>query len=64
VANLDSDAGGQWYWTNSNTQKGELAQWQNPNGGWQYGCTTWTPVRECLGFGPGPDLAFSIRGRS
>lgn len=63
VANLDSEAGGQWYWTNSNTQRGALAQWQNPNGGWQYGCLSWTPVQQCLGAGPGPDLAFSLTGR-
>ena len=60
VANLNPDAGGQWYWTSSNTQKGAAALWENPRGGWQYGCLTWTKIYQCLGAGPGPDLAFSL----
>ncbi len=60
VANLNADEGGQWYWVNATTERGVAALWENPRGGWQYGCTTWTPIKQCLGAGPSPDLSFAL----
>ena len=60
VANLNPDRGGQWYWTNSLTERGAPAQWENPRGGWQYGCLTWTRIQQCLGSSPGQDLLFAL----
>lgn len=65
VANLNSESGGQWYWTNTNTQLGALAVWRNPGGAWvaDEACKTWQVIEQCLGAGPGPDLAFSLTGK-
>jgi hypothetical protein len=60
VANMAFSSGGEWGWEVRSVQNGTGAVWQNPGGGFGTGCTTWTTVQTCVGFGP--DLMFSLSG--
>ena len=52
---------GVWYWKENSTQTGDLAQWQNPQNGFNENCTTWSPRATCNADGA-PDQCFLIAG--
>lgn len=52
---------GIWYWNENSTQKGDLAQWENPAGGFDQGCATWGDRTTC-NHDSAPDQCFSISG--
>jgi hypothetical protein len=60
-ANMDFSTGGEWGWESRTKQHKVVAQWQNPNGGFGTGCTTWGPLPTCVPSG-GPDLMFKLKG--
>ena len=60
--NMDFTNGGQWGWEDRSVQSGNGAAWQNPGGGFGTSCSTWGTMESCLGFGP--DLMFTLRGKS
>jgi hypothetical protein len=62
-ANLAFTVGGEWGWENQTTVVGNPAAWQNPNGGFGIGCTTWTTETTCIPDGQG-DHIFALKGRS
>ena len=54
---------GQHFWSNRTVQTGNAGHWQNPNGGFGNGCTSWTPQTTCgVGGGTNPDFLFSLAG--
>lgn len=57
-ANLALTVGGQWGWELSSDQVGKPAVWENPADGFGTGCTTWTNVATCTGYGN--DFMFSL----
>ncbi len=59
-ARMDFGTGGQFAWLTSGGAYGNIAQWQNPNGGFG-GCTTWGPITTCNGV-PETDMYFAISG--
>jgi hypothetical protein len=61
-ANMDFAVGGQWYWQVRSVQSGNEGAWQNPGDGFGTGCTTWGGLGACIG--NGPDLMFSLKGKS
>jgi hypothetical protein len=60
--NMDFAVGGQWYWQVRSLQAGSEGAWQNPGDGFGTGCTTWGGLGACIG--NGPDLMFTLRGKS
>lgn len=55
---------GVWYWyLNSSTSSGSTALWENPNGGWNAGCTSWTAItaNSCVDVDH-PNVVFQIHG--
>ena len=62
VANT-TNVGVQWYWDSRSVQKGSAAEWQNPGGGWGFGCLSWWYVPQCSNNLAGPDLMFSLTGK-
>jgi hypothetical protein len=58
---MDFSTGGQWYWHQVNGAYSNTAQWQNPEGGWLTGCTTWGPIQDCIN-AVGTDMAFALHG--
>jgi hypothetical protein len=60
--NMDYATGGQWYWEVRSVQSGYEGAWQNPGDGFGTGCTTWGGLGACIG--NGPDLMFSLKGKS
>jgi hypothetical protein len=62
VANMDLEAAGAWAWQVNGVRHGKLALWRNPNGGFETGCTNWSTLEDCFGYGP--DLMFALRGTS
>jgi hypothetical protein len=61
-ANMDFGVGGQWGWETRSVQSNDGAAWQNPGDGFGTGCTTWTSLQGCLGYGP--DLMFRLVGKA
>jgi len=61
-ANLAYKAGGEWGWEDNSVQTGSEAHWQNPGNGFATGCTSWTDIETCLGYGP--DLMFDLKGKT
>jgi len=54
---------GEWGWATRTPVVGADATWENPNGGWGVGCTTWEPADDCgLGLPEAQDLMFSLSG--
>jgi hypothetical protein len=57
-----------YYWEIRNVVSNDSAMWQNPDGGWGQGCTSWGDLATCfsnLNGGPGTlDLMFSLSGTS
>lgn len=52
VCNMDFKIAGEWGWEARSIQGGAYrAQWENPDGGYGLGCTTWRPMQTCLGAG-------------
>ena len=52
---------GVWYWNENSTQTGDLAQWENPQNGFNENCPTWGPRATCNLDGA-PDQCFLIAG--
>jgi hypothetical protein len=61
VCNMDFGVGGQWGWETRSVQNGNTGKWINPGNGFGTGCTTWTDVQTCVGYGP--DWVFSLLGK-
>jgi hypothetical protein len=60
-AEIDFFTGGQWGWELQNEAAGGTdGQWEEA-GGFGTGCTTWTDVNSCVGFGN--DFMFELSGR-
>jgi hypothetical protein len=55
-------AGGEWGWESQTAIVNRPAVWQNPGGGFNTGCTTWTPERRCF-VGAAGDQMFTIKGK-
>lgn len=63
VADFDFGSFSQWFWSNRSTQTLSPGAWQNPDGGFGNGCTTWdTQVNCSVGGAINPDFLFEIRG--
>lgn len=62
-ANMDFTSGGEWGLETSTIVFKNPAVWENPGNGFATGCTTWTPVSDCV---PGVtgDLLFALKGTS
>ncbi|HEX4159904.1 MAG TPA: hypothetical protein VHY79_15670 [Rhizomicrobium sp.] len=54
------DTGWEWGWEQTSTIHGTEAEWENPQGGFGVGCTTWGNVGTCLGYNG--DFAFDLQG--
>jgi hypothetical protein len=52
----------QWMWVVRSVQANHAAVWQNPGGGFQTGCTVWTPITTCFSTLTSADLLFSLIG--
>jgi hypothetical protein len=52
---------GIWYWSENSVQHGDVAQWENPNGGFHQGCATWGDRTTCAQ-DTDPDQCFSVSG--
>jgi len=63
VANCSFEGGcGEWGWDETTAIHGNNAVWQNPDGGFGVGCTTWTEVGTCIGYNG--DFAFDLQGKA
>lgn len=63
VANCTYEGGcGEWGWSQNSTITGDAAEWENPNGGFALGCTTWNIVSTCGGSQYVGDFAFDLQG--
>ena len=62
--NMDFGGGnGQHFWSNTNTQFGNLAAWINPGDGFGSGCINWTDTQTCgVGGGATVDLQMTLSG--
>ncbi len=60
-ANMDFSCCGQWDWETRNTQNGDPAAWENPNGGFGI-CPTWEILTSCIQ-DEGPDFMFALKGK-
>ncbi len=64
-ANMDFlPAGIQWYWMNRSVQSGVGSAWKNPGDGFGTGCVAYTTLFTCIPTAGGPDLMFSLGGKS
>ena len=64
VANVNFECCGQWNWETRDKKNGHAAAWENPNDGFETGCTSWGIVADCVGeFGEGPDFMFALKGK-
>ncbi len=52
---------GQWFWGNRTPQANSPAAWENPAGGFGFGCTTWGVRSTCVG-SAGADQLFRLNG--
>lgn len=60
-ANMDFGSGGEWGFETGTLVINDEAVWENPGGGFGVGCTTWTPVSQCVPQITG-DLLFALKG--
>jgi N-acetylneuraminic acid mutarotase len=56
---MDYGTGGQWFWNTVSGAYGNVAQWQNPGGGFGVGCLTWAPITGCL-TAANTDMCFAL----
>ncbi|MGO3181753.1 MAG: T9SS type A sorting domain-containing protein [Aequorivita sp.] len=56
---LNATIAGQWYWNTATDGNGEIYAWQNPPGGFGFGCLIWSPHTNCS-LAYGPDLLMDI----
>jgi hypothetical protein len=62
VANINFSCCGEWEWETRNTENGNPAAWENPNGGFG-SCRDWDAMTSCIGsYGEGPDFMFALKG--
>src|SRR4029077_15145997 len=62
-ANMDFSSGGEWGWLDRTVQSFSPAAWQNPGGGFGFGCLTWGTRGATCGLDPtAPDQIFQIVG--
>ena len=62
-ANMDFSPGGEWGWVDRTVQSNSAAAWQNPGGGFGFGCLTWGARGVTCGIDPTtPDQIFQIVG--
>jgi hypothetical protein len=61
-ANMDFGNAGEWGFEAGTLVINNPAVWENPGDGFATGCTTWTPVSDCV---PGitGDLLFALKGK-
>lgn len=59
--NMSFNPGGQWFWMTIIEQNLNLFVWENPQDGFNHGCTSWTPGPDCIAL-TGPDLSFQLIG--
>jgi hypothetical protein len=59
-AEMDANAGGQWYWFERTRQTGNEFAWRNPGGAFNRGCLDWGSSGSC-DFDE-PDLGFRLGG--
>jgi hypothetical protein len=64
VVNCNSGGGCGWGWGVRSTIENDAALWQNPGGGHDVGCTTWTNFETCFGSAYAGDLMFELQGVS
>ncbi len=55
-------SGSSWHWGMRTIQSNEKAKWQNPAGGFGYGCRTWGDRAACDPVTDHPDQVFRLRG--
>ena len=61
--NMDFSSGGEWGWLDRTVQSFSPAAWQNPGGGFGFGCLTWGARGTTCGIDPtAPDQIFQIVG--
>ena len=56
------NTGYEWGWQETSNIQNDNAMWENPEGGFGVGCTTWTDVGTCIGVNG--DYAFDLQGKS
>jgi hypothetical protein len=62
-ANMDFTLGGEWGWVDRTVQSNSPAAWQNPGGGFGFGCLTWGARAATCGVdSTAPDQIFQILG--
>jgi hypothetical protein len=62
-ANMDFTLGGEWGWVDRTVQSNSPAAWQNPGGGFGFGCLTWGARAATCGVdSTAPDQIFQIVG--
>ena len=62
-ANMDFTPNGEWGWLDRTVQSNSPAAWQNPGGGFGFGCLTWGARAATCGVDPtAPDQIFQIIG--
>jgi hypothetical protein len=62
-ARQDFTPNGEWGWTGRTVQSNQGGAWQNPEGGWGVGCTSWGRKTTCLPVTQtGPDQLFRLLG--
>jgi hypothetical protein len=62
-ADMDFDTGaGQWGWYISSKINGNPAHWENPDNGFETGCTTWGTIGACVGYTG--DFMFDLQGKA
>jgi hypothetical protein len=62
VANCNSKCG-EWGWIQNTITHHDPGQWENPGGGFGYGCSSWTDTSSCIA-NAADDFAFDLKGRS
>jgi hypothetical protein len=64
-ANQNFSPNGQWFWRDRTVQSNSGAAWQNPGGGFAFGCATFGRKTTCIASQAGnPDQIFQLLGTS
>jgi hypothetical protein len=64
VANLAFSAGGEWGWDDATDTGPDQADWENPQGGFGAGCTTWAAELSCIPDGQANGKDYELLGKS